>query len=70
MFIFSTIHFLETSDTLNDGRTVSIHKAQKQPTSLDERQSMIELRVICARAGKWGMPASQVNGLIPKCKKF
>jgi len=68
MFIFNRIHFLETSSTLNDGRTVSFHKAQKQPTSLNERQSMTELRVICATAGKWGMPTSQVNGLIPKCK--
>jgi len=68
MFIFNIIHFLETSNTLNDGRTVSFHKAQKQPTSLCERQSMTGLRLICARAVQWGMPTSQLNALIPKCK--
>jgi len=59
---------LETSNTLNDGRTVSFHKAQKQPASLYERPSMTELRVICTRAGDCRMPTSQLNGLIPKCK--
>ena len=68
MFIFNKIYFLETSITLNDGRTVSFHKAWKQPTSLNERESMTELRVICTMAEKWGMPTSQVNGLIPKCR--
>jgi hypothetical protein len=29
LFLIQYKHFLETSNTLNDGRTVSFHKAQK-----------------------------------------
>ena len=43
----------------------SLHKAQKQSTSFNERQSLTELTVIFAVAGEWVKPTCQPRGLIP-----
>ena len=43
----------------------SLHKAQKQSTSFNERQSLTELTVILAVAGEWVKPTRQPRGLIP-----
>jgi len=40
----------KTCAVLNDWRSVSFHKTHKQSTSLNERRSLTELRVICKTA--------------------
>lgn len=44
---------------------VLFHKAQKQSTSLNDRQSLTELTVFCVIAGQWGKPISLPCRLIP-----
>jgi hypothetical protein len=41
---------------------VSLHKTQKQSTSLNERWSLTKLRVLCTRAGAWGKANCQPCG--------
>jgi hypothetical protein len=44
------------------------HKACKQSTSLNERQCLTELTVICATAAAWGKPTCQSGGLVSVCR--
>jgi hypothetical protein len=37
------------------------------PHSLNERQRLTELRVVCAMAGEWGKLTGQSRALIPIC---
>jgi hypothetical protein len=48
----------------NERKRVSFHKAQNQSTSLNERQSLTELRMACTTAGKLGKPMHQLCSLI------
>jgi light-regulated signal transduction histidine kinase (bacteriophytochrome) len=47
---------------------VSFHKAQKHLTLLHEIQSLTELTVIYATAGKRRMPTHQPHGVILSCQ--
>jgi hypothetical protein len=49
-----TKQVLEPQNTLDDWQRLSFPKAQKQPISLNGRQSLTELSVICIIAEDWG----------------
>jgi len=51
--------------TLNNGRSVSLHKAWQQSTGHNERQRLTELRVICTIAEGWAMLNCEPVCLIP-----
>jgi len=50
--------------TLNEWRTVSLHKPRKQPTALSERQSLTQLTV---SVWLWGKTTNQPYGLSQIC---
>jgi len=56
---------LEAQNTLNDYRTVSFHKTQKQLTSLNNRRrSLTEVTVMCTIAWGRGKHTHQPHDLI------
>jgi hypothetical protein len=59
-YIFNTIQVCFMSIKYRKRLKESLHKAGKEVTSLNERQSLPELRVICAIAGEGGtdLPAT------------